>query len=106
MAGWPGVKDVCAILETQGAEILLPGYPTGKIGDGREQKSSLNIKVLGGISRRCPGGYPGGRPDPKIVIPLLGVQDFFFCADVHDPKARTSMTRGGLRKTLCRKISG
>ena len=30
----------------------------------------------------------------------------FFCADIHDPKVRTSMTREGLRKTLCRNITG
>ena len=39
--------------------------------------------------------------------PSLGAQEHkVVCADVLDPKLRTSMTRGGVRKTLCRRISG
>ena len=67
----------------------------------------LAEKVFGRISRGRPGGYPGGRPDPKTFNPSLGAQENeVLCADVLDPEARTSMTQGGLRKTLCRKTSG
>ena len=60
----------------------------------QERRSSLNIEFLGGISRRHPGGCPGGRPGPKTFTPSLGAQENkVFCADVLDPKARTSMTR-------------
>ena len=38
-----------------------------------------------------------------MFTPSLGAQEIeFFCADVLNPKARTSMTRGCLRKTLRR----
>ena len=74
--------------------------PAAKI---QERKSSPNIKFLGGIS--C--GRLGGRPSPKTFPPSLGAQENkVFCADVLDPKARTSITRGGLGRILCRKISG
>ena len=74
---------------------------------GQERKICLNTKFLGGMTRRRPGGYPGGRPGPKTFTPSLGAQEnTVFCADVLDPKARTSMTPGGLRKTLCRETSG
>ena len=68
----------------------------------QERKTSLNIKFLGGISR----GRPGGYPPPKMFTPSLEEQENEgVCADVLDPKARTSMTQGDLRKTLCRKTS-
>ena len=72
----------------------------------QERKSNLNIKSLGRISRGRPGGYPCGRPGPKTLTPLLGAQEnIFFCADILDPKVWTSMIRGGLRKTLCKKTA-
>ena len=68
----------------------------------QERKSSLNIKFLGGISHGCPSGYP---PGPKTFTPSLGAQENkAFCADVLDPKARTCMTRGGLRKPFIGKF--
>ena len=67
-----------------------------EVGKYQERKSSLNITFLGGISRRCPVEYLGGRPYPKTFTPSLGAQENkVFCADAHDPKARTSMTQGG-----------
>ena len=71
----------------------------------QERKSSLNIEFLGGISRGHPGGYPGGCPGPKTFTPSFEAQESqVFCADVLDSKARTSMTRESLRKTLCRNL--
>ena len=61
----------------------------------QERKSSLNIKFLGGMSRRRPGGYPGGRPSPKTLTPSLAAhKNKVFArtslgpkgADVHDPR--------------------
>ena len=43
---------------------------------GGSEKSSLNIKFLGGMSRGRPGGYPGGRPGPKIFTPSLGPRKY------------------------------
>ena len=71
----------------------------------QEGKNNLNIKFLGGKTRGRPGGYLGGRPGPKTFTPSLGTQENkVSCADVLDPKVRMSMTREGLRKTLCRKV--
>ena len=88
-------------------KLQFPEFPGPPVFCIQERKSSLNIKFLGGISHGHPGGYPGGRPGPKTFTPSLGVQENKdFCADVLDPKARTSVIRGGLRKTLCRRTSG
>ena len=71
------------------------------------QKKQPKHKVFGRDILRRSGQISGGRPGPKTFTPSLGAQENkVFCADVLDPKARTSMTRGGLRKTLCRKTSG
>ena len=51
---------------------------------------------LCGISRRRQGGYPGGHPDPRNFRAIARSAGKSFCADILDPKARTSMTRGGL----------
>ena len=62
-------------------------------------KSSLNIKILGGYPADVRTDIRAGRPGPKTFTPLLGAQeDKVFCADVLDPKARTSMTRGGSQR--------
>ena len=53
------------------------------------------------------GGCPGGRPDPKTFTPSLRAQENkVFCADVHDPKALTSMTRGGSQKNFAQENFG
>ena len=62
-----------------------------------------NENAFGGISCRRPGRYPG-HPGPKTLSPHR--KQNLCCADVLDPKARTSMTRGGLRKNVCKKTSG
>ena len=56
-------------------------------------------------------GTPSAQntPDPADVqadTSLGAWESKVFCADVLDPKARTSMTREGLRKTSWRKTSG
>ena len=66
----------------------------------RNGKSSLNIKFLGGTPCGRRGGYPGEHPGPKTFTPSLRAQEDKVSF------ARTSMTRGGIGKTLCRKISG
>ena len=72
----------------------------------RNRKAAQRERSWAGISRGRRGGYPGGHPDPKKLLPHRSERrTFVFCADVLDPKAQTSMTRGGLRKTLCRKTS-
>ena len=68
--------------------------------NGQERKSSLNIKFLGGMSRGRPDGYPGGRHGP---YPSERRKIKFF---ERTSLARTSMTRGDLRKTSCKKTSG
>ena len=70
-------------------------------------KSSLNVKFLGGISRGRPGGYLGGRPSPKGFTPSLGAQENkVYCADILDPKERTSMTRWGSQKNFMQENFG
>ena len=64
-------------------------------------------KVFGRDTPRASGRISGQTSLPRTFTPWLGAQENkVFCADVLDPKARTSMTRGGHRKTLCRKTSG
>ena len=67
-------------------------------------KSIKNEKAAQRVSFR---GYPGGRPGAKTSVkPSKSWKNKHFGADVHDPKARTSMTRGGFKKTSVRKTSG
>ena len=72
----------------------------------RNGKQPKHISFLGGIWCLRPGGYPGGRPGPKTLTPSLAAQKnkVFFCADVFDPKARTSTNRGCLRKLSAGKL--
>ena len=53
-------------------------------------------------------GYPGGRPAAKTsVMPSKYWKNKHFGTDVHDAKARTSVTPGGSKKkTSARKTSG
>ena len=59
-------------------------------------------EVFGRDIPRTSGRIPGWTSRPKKLSPLhSGAQENkAFCADVLDPKARTSMIRGGLRKTF------
>ena len=85
-------------------------------GDGREsaigatnqeRKSSPKGKFWGRMSGGRPRGYPGGRPGAKTSVkPSKSWKNKHFGADVHEPKARTSMTPGGFKKTSVRKTSG
>ena len=59
----------------------------------QERKSSPKSKFWGWISRGRPRGYPGGRPGAKNFGQALKIlENKHFGADIHDPKARTSMT--------------
>ena len=68
-------------------------------------KSSPKSKFWGRISGRCPHGYPGRRPGAKTSVrPSKSWKNMRFGADVHDPKARTSMTPGRLKKLQSEKL--
>ena len=61
--------------------------------------------VFGRVSRGRPGGYPGGHPGPKTFTQSLGAQENkVLCADVLDPKARTSIR--GSQKNVLQGVSG
>ena len=65
----------------------------------QERKSSPKSKSWGQISGRRPREYPGGCPGEKTYVkPRNPGKDKHFGADVHDPKAGTSMTAGGFKK--------
>ena len=71
----------------------------------QERKSSPKSKFWCRISRGCPRGYPGGRPGAKASVrPSKSWKNKHFGADIHDPKARTSMTPGGLKKLQSEKL--
>ena len=73
----------------------------------QERKSSPKSKFWGRISRGRPHGYPGGRPGAKTSVrPLKSLKNKHFGVDIHDPKARTSMTRGGVKKNFGQKNFG
>ena len=73
----------------------------------QERKSNPKSKFWGRISCGRPRGYPGGRPGAKTSVRhSKSWNNKHFGADVHDPKARTSMTPGGFKKTSVRKTSG
>ena len=73
----------------------------------QERKSSPKSKFWGRTSGGRPRGYPGGRPGAKTSVkPSKSWKNKHFGADIHDPKARTSMTAGGFKKTSVRKTSG
>ena len=64
------------------------------------KKNSPKSKFWCQISRRRPRGYPGGRPGAKASVrsSKSWEKQAFFGADIHDPKAQTSMTPGGFWK--------
>ena len=73
----------------------------------QERKNSPKSKCWGRISRGRPRGYPGGRPGAKTSVrPSKSWKNKHFGADIHDPKARTSMTLGAFQKTSVRKNFG
>ena len=70
-------------------------------GNNQERKSSPKSKFWGRICRGRPRGYPGGRPGAKTSVRLSKFwRNKHFGADIHDPKARTSMTRGGVQNNF------
>ena len=72
----------------------VANHPCGTV--FQERKSSPKNKSWGRISRGRQRGYPGGRPGAKTSVrPSKSWKNKHFGADIHDPKARTSMTRGG-----------
>ena len=71
----------------------------------QERKSSPKSKFWGRISGGRPRGYPGGHPGAKTSVkPSKPWKNKHFGADAHDPKARTSMTPGGLKKLRSEKL--
>ena len=71
----------------------------------QERKISPKSEFWGRISGGRPRGYPGGRPGAKTSVkPSKSWKNKHFGADVHDPKARTSMTRGGSKKLRSEKL--
>ena len=82
--------------------ILLKKFPYPGF---QERKSSPKSKFWGRISCGRPRGYPGGRTGAKASIkPSKSWKNRHFGADVHDPKARTSMTPGGFKKLRSEKL--
>ena len=82
----------------------LPGGSRGTVPKFQEQKSSPKSKFWGGISGGRPRGYPGGHPGAKTSVkPSKSCKNKHFGADIHDPKARTSMTAGRFKKISVRK---
>ena len=71
----------------------------------QDRKSSPKSKFWGRISRRRLRGYPGGRPGAKTSVrPSNSLKNEHFGADIHEPKARTSMTPGGLKELRSEKL--
>ena len=78
----------------------VPGPP-----NFQERKSSPKSKFWGRISGGRPRGYPGGRQGAKTSVkPSKSWKIKHFGADVHEPKARTSMTRGVFKKLRSEKL--
>ena len=73
-----------------------------------ERKSSPKSKFRGRISGGRPRRYPGGRPGAKASVMLSkSWKNKDFGADVHDPKARTSITSiRGVQKNFGQKNFG
>ena len=68
-------------------------------------KEGRNRKSWGWISGGRPRGYPGGRPGAKTSVkPSKPWKNKHFSADIHGPKARTSMTPGGFKRNSVRKL--
>ena len=64
-------------------------------------------KFPGWMSCGRRGGHSCGRPGPKTPVRHSeSWKNRHVGADIHDLKARTSMTRGGFRKTSVRRTSG
>ena len=72
----------------------------------QERKSNPMNKFWDRVSGGRPRGYPG-RPGAKTSVkPSKSRRNKHFGADVHDPKARTSMTPGACKKNFGRKNVG
>ena len=72
----------------------------------QERKSSPKSKFWGRISGGRPRGYPRWMSDGKNFGHALEIlkKNKHFGADIHDPKARTSMTPGGFKKLRSEKL--
>ena len=87
--------------------MFAPPHSSSVVSGTEIPKISPKSKLWGRISGGRPRGYPGGRPGAKASVkPSKSWKNKHFGADVHDPKARTSMTPGGFKKTSVRKTSG
>ena len=74
--------------------------------DCQEQKSSPKSKFWGRTARGRPRGYAGGRLGAKASVrpSKSWKKNKRFGADIHDPKARTSMTPEMFKNQGCLKI--
>ena len=62
-------------------------------------------KFWGRISSGRARGYPGGLPGAKTSVkPSKSWENMHFGADIHDPKAQTSMTPGVFKKLRSEKL--
>ena len=81
MGGESGNSDI--VPGAQGRKSLFSG-----------RQNEPKHKVLGQDIPRTTGLISGRTSRPKNAHPIARSAGFFICADVLDPKARTSMTRG------------
>ena len=70
---------------------------------GHPDNTSPKREVLGRTSRRI-SGWTSRDENFLTIAWTAGKEALHFCTDVHDPKARVSMTRGVLRKNLASKL--
>ena len=71
--GRPGVKDLCAILGTQGTQIFLSGNPTGRTGDRGDRTEFYVIKLLPNLNRDFAKGVAG-----TVLLPMFSSFFSFF----------------------------
>ena len=64
---------------------------------------TMEAQFVPGTNPVCPWDNPGAKTSVK---PSKSWKNNHFGADVHDPKARTSMTPGGFKRTSARKNFG
>ena len=102
-SSWSGSKGALAFQGRRGiASVVRRKLRLVIVGvDDQERKSSPKSKFWGRISRGRPRGNLGGRPGAKASVgPSKSWKNKHFGAGIHDPKARTSMTRRGWKKNF------
>ena len=73
----------------------------------KNEKAAQRVSFGAGYPADVQRGYPGGSPGTKTSVkPSKSWKNKHFGADVHDPKARTSMTPEGFKKNFRQKNFG